>query len=86
VILSLYLISQCRIDQIAIGSVLLLIGIPIYIKYSPKKEMTDLKKALLSRESILERAYKQEEKFLAHLLRHIKRLYRKIAGKRQTWK
>jgi amino acid transporter len=86
VIFSIYLISQCTMLQIAIGSILLLVGIPIYIKYSPKKEMTDLKKALLSRESILERAYKQEEKFLAHLLRHIKRLYRKIAGKRQTWK
>jgi amino acid transporter len=86
VIFSLYLISQCTIDQIAIGLVLLFVGIPIYIRYSPKKEMTDLKKALLSRESILERAYKQEEKFLAHLLRHIKRLYRKITGKRQTWK
>jgi amino acid transporter len=86
VIFSLYLISQCTIDQITTGLVLLFIGIPIYIRYSPKKEMTDLKKALLSRESILERAYKQEEKFLAHLLRHIKRLYRKIAGKRQTWK
>jgi amino acid transporter len=84
VIFSLYLISQCTIPQIAIGLILLFIGIPIYVKYSPKKEITSLKNALLSRDSILERAYRQEEKFLAHLLHHIKRAYRKIAGKKQT--
>ena len=86
VIFSLYLISQCTINQITVGLILLFIGIPIYIKYSPKKELTDLKNTLLSRELTLERAYRQEEKFLAHLLRHIKRAYRKIAGKKQTWK
>lgn len=86
VIFSLYLISQCTITQIATGIILLFVGIPIYLKYSPKKEMTELKKALLSRDSILKRAYRQEQRFLAHLLRHVKRGYRKITGKKQTWK
>jgi APA family basic amino acid/polyamine antiporter len=86
VIFSLYLISQCTITQIATGLLLLLIGTPIYIKYSPKKEMKELRKALLSKDSILRRAYRQEQRFLAHLLRHIKRLYRKMTGKKQTWR
>jgi APA family basic amino acid/polyamine antiporter len=86
VIFSLYLISQCTITQIATGIILLLIGVPIYLKYSPKKEMTELKKVLLSRDFILKRAYRQEQRFLAHLLRHVKRGYRKITGKKQTWK
>jgi len=86
VIFSLYLISQCTITQIATGIILLFVGVPIYLKYSPKKEMTELKKALLSRASILKRAYRQEQRFLAHLLRHVKRGYRKITGKKQTWK
>ena len=85
VIFSLYLITQCTIDQITIGLVLLLVGIPIYVKYSPKKEIAELKKALLSRDSILKRTYRQEERFLAHILRHIKRIYRKITSKKQTW-
>jgi APA family basic amino acid/polyamine antiporter len=85
VIFSLYLISQCTITQIALGLVLLFVGIPIYVKFSPKKEITELKESLVSRDSVLERAYRQEEKFLAHLLRHIKRVYRKITGKKQTW-
>jgi len=86
VVFSLYLISQCTIMQIAIGLLLLLIGTPIYAKYSPKKEMTELKKTLLSRDSILKRAYRQEQRFLAHMLRHTKRAYRKITGKEQTWR
>jgi len=86
VIFSLYLISQCTITQIAAGIILLFVGIPIYVKYSPKKEMIELKKALLSRDSILKRAYRQEQRFLSHLLRHVKRGYRKTTGKKQTWK
>jgi amino acid transporter len=85
VIFSLYLITQCTLPNIALGLILLSLGIPIYIKYSPKKEVAELKQALLSRESILERAYIQEERFLAHVLRHIKRFYRRISGKKQTW-
>jgi amino acid transporter len=79
VLFSLYLITQCDITQIGVGLTLLLVGVPIYIKYSPRKEITELKEALLSRESILRRSRRQEERFLAHLLLHIKEAYRKIA-------
>jgi amino acid transporter len=41
IVSSLYLISQCTVAQIATGVVFLLVGVPIYIKFSPKKEMTD---------------------------------------------
>jgi APA family basic amino acid/polyamine antiporter len=85
VIFSLYLVTQCSITQIATGTALLLVGIPIYVKYSPKKEMTKLKQALLSRDAILKRVYWQEQRFLAHLLRHFKRLYRRARGRKQTW-
>lgn len=85
IIFSLFLMSQCTIIQIATATLMLLVGIPIYIKYSPKKELTDIKNALLAREAVLERAYRQEGTFLAHLLRHVKRTYRKVTGKKQTW-
>jgi amino acid transporter len=85
IIFSLFLMSQCTIIQIATATLMLLVGIPIYIKYSPKKELTDTKNALLAREAVLERAYRQEGTFLAHLLRHVKRAYRKVTGKKQTW-
>jgi len=85
IIFSLYLITQCTITQIALGLALLLAGLPIYVKYSPKKEIAELKEKLLSREYTLQWAYHQEEKFLAHVVHHIKRWYRRIAGKKQTW-
>ncbi|MEM3437564.1 MAG: amino acid permease [Nitrososphaerales archaeon] len=81
VIFSIYLISQCTIIQIIVGLILILIGIPIYIKYSPKKEITELKRVLLSKESILERIHRQEQRFLAYIIYHIKRAYRRITGK-----
>lgn len=86
IIFSVFLISQCGINQIAAGFLMLLAGIPIYIKYSPKKELTDVKNALITKEAVLQRAYRQEDRFLAHALRHIKVAYRKIRGKEQTWK
>jgi amino acid transporter len=85
IIFSLFLIFECGVVQIVIGVLMLLVGIPIYIRYSPKKELTDLKNALIAREAVLERAYKQEDRFLAHVLRHVKRGYRRIRGKEQTW-
>jgi amino acid transporter len=80
---SVYLISQCTSTQLAIGVLLLLAGVPIYIKYSPKKELTGLKEALLSRQVTLRRMYEQEHVFLAHVLLHVKLVYRK-ASKRKV--
>jgi APA family basic amino acid/polyamine antiporter len=84
VIFSLYLITQCSLTQIALGLGLLSAGVPIYIKYSPKKEIPELKEALVSREAMIKRAYNQEQRFLANVLYHVKKSYRKITGKEQT--
>jgi amino acid transporter len=81
---SIFLMYQCTIAQIVTGVILLAIGIPIYIKYSPKKELVELKEAFLSEDSILRRAYRQEEKFLAHLFIHAKRLFRRRGRKKQA--
>jgi amino acid transporter len=77
-VLSLVLISQCTVLQIELGLALLLAGVPIYIFYSPQKELTEVKNALLRRASILRRARITEQRFLAHLLYHVKRLFRRI--------
>jgi hypothetical protein len=84
ILFSIYLISQCAPVQLAIGALLLLAGVPIYIKYSPKKELAELKDSLLSREAALKRITAQERVFLAHLLLHLKRAYRKAKGKEQA--
>jgi hypothetical protein len=84
ILFSAYLISQCTPVQLLIGVLLLLVGVPVYIKYSPKKEIAELKNVLLSRETILKRIYTQEQVFLAHILLHVKRAYRKATGKEQN--
>ena len=81
ILFSAFLISQCTPVQLALGVALLLAGVPIYIKYSPKKEIAELKEALLERENVLKRIYAQERTFLAHVLLHVKRWYRKATGK-----
>ena len=84
ILFSVYLISQCAPVQLAIGVLLLLAGVPIYVKYSPKKEIAEVKTRLLSRENILKRIYAQERVFLAHVLLHVKQVYRKATRKKQT--
>jgi len=59
--------------------------VPIYTKYSLKSEIEELKGIMLSRRSILRRTYRQENRFLAHALRHGKRAYRKMVGEEQKW-
>jgi basic amino acid/polyamine antiporter, APA family len=82
VIFSVYLITQCNFTQIALGLILLFVGVPIYVKYSPKKEIAELKEALMSPEAILKRSQAQEDRFLAHVLMHIKNFYRRRFGKK----
>jgi APA family basic amino acid/polyamine antiporter len=81
IIFSAYLITQCTPTQIAIGALLLLVGVPIYIKYSPKKEIAEAKQFLLARSTILNRVYIEEHIFLAHVLHHLRKLYRRLARK-----
>ncbi len=79
--LSLYLITQCSPNQILLGSAMLLVGVPMYIKYSPKRELTALRDAFVSSESRLKRVAQIERRFLAHPLYHIKMWYRRRQGK-----
>ena len=81
IVFSAFLITQCSLYQIAVGALLLMIGIPIYIKFSPKKELTDVKQMFVSEQSIFRRMYRQEHVFLAHVLLHLKNLFRRLTGK-----
>jgi basic amino acid/polyamine antiporter, APA family len=82
IVFSIYLISQCTPLQIGLGVMLLLAGIPVYIFFSPKKELTEIKNTLLSKQTTLKRIYHQEGIFLAHLLHHIKITYLRQKEKR----
>jgi amino acid transporter len=77
ILFSILLMTQVNGNQILISTILLAVGIPVYVLFSPKKEMAVLKQDYLSREAILERAYHQGEIYLANVVRHAKwRFYR----------
>ena len=82
IIFSIYHITQCTPTQLAVGALLLLMGVPIYIKYSPKKEFSDLKKSITSNQFSLKRVYDQEHVFLAHAILHIKRIINNMRKKK----
>ena len=80
-VFSIFLITQCSPTQILVGLLLLSVGIPVYVKYSPKKELTEAKQTLTSRQNILQRVYHQQHVFLANVLHHLRKWYRKLRGK-----
>jgi APA family basic amino acid/polyamine antiporter len=86
IIFCLYLILQCSIDQLLVGILILGVGIPVYVFYSPKRFRVHEREVLLSREHALEQIYDREHRYLANLLRHVKRLYRRAAGRKQAWR
>ncbi len=81
ILFSVFLITQCSPEQIALGILLLLAGVPVYIKYSPKKEIVELREELLSPENVLRRIYGQERTFLAHALLHLRQWIDKVRRK-----
>ena len=69
--LSIMLILLVSADVMLIGLVLLAIGVPVYVLFSPKKELTELKEMFLSREERERWAHHQMERFLALPLHRI---------------
>jgi APA family basic amino acid/polyamine antiporter len=80
VIISIYIMSQSNLIQIVTGVILIVAGIPIYWKYSPKKEIRSVVKEITSREAFLRRWIRAREVFLGYLLRKLAYIIRRIRG------
>ena len=80
------LLLQVSFDQILTSLVLLLIGVPIYIFFAPKKELRELKQAFVSREAVLKRAFEQGEVFLGYLVRRVKWAVYRVRKKDKAWR
>jgi amino acid transporter len=64
-------------DKLA-GFALLLIGIPIYIFFSPKADMHHLKRMFVSEEAIFARRLERKEKFLANFVRLVHAFFKRL--------
>ena len=74
---SLVLMGLVNPLLIGISLILLAIGVPVYVFFSPRHELQDLKAAFWSAEAISRRAYSQGERFLAYPLRKIQQFTRR---------
>jgi hypothetical protein len=79
------LMTQVGKQQILTSSVLLAIGVPLYIFFSPKSELHEMKEAFLARDAILQRAYEQGERFLAHGLHHARLMIQRARHDERAW-
>ncbi|MGA3406041.1 MAG: amino acid permease [Candidatus Bathyarchaeia archaeon] len=82
---SALLMTQVTLQQIAIALMLLGLGVPLYTFFSPKSELTELKAKFLSTEAILNRAYRQRDTFLAHLVHHLIMLIYRRKHVQRAW-
>ncbi len=83
---SVLLMTQVNVWQILVSLGLLAVGVPVYVFFSPKSELHELKEMLLSREATLRRTYRQSNVFLAYALRRIKWLIYRRKGIERAWK
>lgn len=74
----MYLLYSTTIfDKIA-GLFLILLGIPIYVFFSPKADMQHLKKLFVSEKAIFARRLERKERFLANFVRLVHRTYKRL--------
>ena len=78
VIIALYMMTQCNINQIIAGLLLIVVGVPIYIRYSPGEEIKTVRRDIELERGIFARWLKARDRFLAHFLRRLAQLVRKI--------
>ncbi|MBI4895289.1 MAG: amino acid permease [Candidatus Aenigmarchaeota archaeon] len=77
ILICIYLVSQSTLVSILAGIILIAIGIPIYMFFTPKSEIKLAKKEFFKRENVLKRRLEREEVFLARFVKHIKQHTRK---------
>ena len=70
----LYLIYATTIFDKVVGLALILLGIPIYVYFSPKTDIRHLKDLFTSEQVVMVRAMSNQDNFLAHAIRHLHRL------------
>lgn len=82
---SVILMVMVDAQLILVSAILLVIGVPLYIWFSPKRELHEIRERYLSRDAVLHRAYDQGERFLAYPLRRIKRYVYNRRDMKRAW-
>lgn len=78
----MYLSGSTALIIKILGIVLIALGIPLYVFFSPKTDVHHLRDLFLSEEAIFLRQFQRTDRFLAHLLTHIHRGYQLLMAKK----
>ncbi len=78
IIVCIYMIAQTAISQIIIGTILILLGIPIYFKYAPRTEIKTVKRDIKLGRDFFSKQVQLDEIFLANFFRQIRKLIKRI--------
>jgi len=82
-LITMYLLGSTTLFIKIIGIVVIALGVPIYVFFSPKTDIHHLKELFLSEEAIFLRQFQRTNRFLSHLLVHLHRWYQKIISKKE---
>jgi APA family basic amino acid/polyamine antiporter len=77
------LYSASLFDKVA-GTLVLLLGIPLYIFFSPKTDIHHLKELVFSEERIFVRRFRRQERFLANFLRLARGAYLRVVRRARS--
>lgn len=77
VVVSVYIMTQCALNQIIIGTVLILLGIPVYVLFAPKTEIKTVRRDLREGEDYVSRTIERDEIFLAKFIKQIRELVKR---------
>lgn len=78
VIISIYMMSQCNLNQIITGLLFMALGVPIFFKYAPGDDIKRVKNEIELGKGVFSRLFKIPDRFLAYFLRRLAYLISKI--------
>lgn len=81
IVISIYMMTQCAPNQIVIGGILILLGIPVYVIFAPRTEMKTVRRELRSGEDYISQTIERDEIYLAKFIGYIRSLILKIRGR-----
>ena len=82
-LISIYLLYSTSLFDEVVGSVLVLLGVPVYLFFS-KTTPRELGGRLVSEEEVFARELQRQHAFLANFVRLARQLYRRLTGRPKT--
>jgi amino acid transporter len=82
VLISLYLLYTTSLIDKLVGTILVLVGIPVYLYFS-KAQISELRGRFLSEEEIFTTNLEKQNRFLANFVRFVRAAYNRVARRRR---